>query len=349
MNKRLIGAVAVAGTLFAGSLLPAAAQENTQSASLSNDASFVSWFGNSSYIASQADEKGMVYYKVDETSKKAVQLITGDENANAACAAGDGSVYAYTNDSGKIVLINAYSNERKELAVDTASKSDLNLSQYGGELYYINDVGGKDDVIDVQTRGSVQAKTIVADSKKYKTDLVVNGNYAVYNLSQSGSVTEDKKTDENNATDVNVTVNAKGSEPQLYLVNLNDSSKGGQQITTTADSKVSPAVSKKGDVAYISVDENSNATLMYLPHGGSWKQIAGLDAIQCEFDSKDNLIFSATDKDGVDSLYKINGSIEPVKQMPMAGATEFSVSPDAGKVALFGGSDGISIAEVSGK
>lgn len=351
MNKRLISVLAVAGTLFAACTLPAAAQSPAQiSASLSSDASFVSWLGNSAYIASQADEKGTVYYKVDAQSKKAVELIPAAENANAVCAAGDGSVFAYTNDAGKIVIIGAYANQRKELSVDNAVKSDLNLSAYGGELFYINDVGGSENVLDAVTRGNSAPVTLVSDAKKFKTDLNVNGDYAVYLLSLSGSVSQDKPTDETNATDVNVTVATKGTEPQLYLIDTTMKSKGGKKMTSTDDSKVSPTVSNLGAVAYVSVDADGNTKLMYMPRGGSWMQVAnGYDVEQCEFDAAGSLIFSANDADGNKSLYRITGNAEPIKAESMGDASEFSISPDASHIALFGGSQGIGITQSSSK
>ena len=351
MNKRLIGALAVAGTLFAACTLPAAAQDAVpSSASLSSDVSFVSWLGGSAYIASQADDKGTAYYQVDAHSKKAVELIPADENANAVCAAGDGSVYAYTDDAGKIVVLNTNTKLRSELPVDTAVKSDLNLSGYGGELFYINDVGGKDDIVDAVTRGSAAPTLLVSDAKKFKTDLNVSGDYAVYLLAQSGTITSDKVTDETNATDVNVTVDEKGSEPQLYLINTNAKSNGGKQLTTTSDSKVSPAVSKQGSVAYVSVDTDGNTKLMYLPYNGKWSQVAkGYDVEQCEFDAIGNLIFSATDKDGNKQLYKIAGTADPVQIASMGDASEFSISPDASQIAVFGGDEGISITDNKSK
>jgi hypothetical protein len=213
------------------------------------------------FIASLETETGRVDYLVDAQSGKFEKLLDASD-ASELVINPNGTRAAYTNAAGEVYVLVLSTKFSIKVSADTEIKPELVWSTDGSTLYYLQgDKGSIISKVDVKT--GVITK-ILDDKVDYKSNLSVSadGNSFTYTVTKPGAVVADatKPVDSDD-----VTIDMKGTEPQIYFYDSSVKDSKPIQLTTAADDKVfSQAAADAGNVYYVSVsaDETAKATLV---------------------------------------------------------------------------------------
>jgi hypothetical protein len=212
----------------------------------------IQWVDSTSLIASQENETGRVDFLVNAQTGKYQQLLDAAD-ASELVVAPNGTKAAYTNADGEVFVIDLSTKVSTKVSSDINIKPELVWSSDGSSLFFLQ--GDKGTVINKLDLATGTISKVLDDKVDYKTNLDVStdGKIFTYTITKPGAVVADaSKPVEND----DVTIDMKGTEPQVYLFDSSVTDGKPVQLTTSADDKVFIHAAADGsNVSYVSVSD----------------------------------------------------------------------------------------------
>ena len=248
-------------TLMALSSFNFAAVPQTKAATpLTGTVNQPNWFGNEQLLVKSETETGFAYYQLGLNGES--KLVLQDTmNATEVAEHASGNLIAYVNDNGDLYLQDVKAQSVKKLSTDNEPKMELQFSTDGSKLYFL--MGEKIDQLVMIDLASGKQTILLADKVAYKSDLQisVDGTKALYVVTKAGTV---------NDKDESYTVDAKGTEPQLNVLDLAATASKPVQVTTSLDNKVFPRFTQDNKIVYVSTfADKDGMPLMQMNADGS--------------------------------------------------------------------------------
>lgn len=234
-------AIALVSALSLSSLSFAAA------APLSGDFEDPAWAGNQALVAKKVADEGTQYYLI-HTDGSSKLLLDSSANATEVSVSKDGSKIAYVNDNGDIYVMDMATSKSDLVTSDHDPKMELQFNDSGSKIYFL--AGDKIDKLSVIDLSEKKTTALVSDGVAYKSDLRVSADEskAAYVVTAAGKVDE---------TSGEYGVDSKGTEPQIYSVNLNGTDKP-VKLTDSTDNKVFTNMTQNNEVIYVSADPDKD-------------------------------------------------------------------------------------------
>lgn len=232
----MVGVMALSATSFAASN------------PLSGTVTSPKWSGSESLIAQVQTSEGTEYQKLSLNGTHEV-LVKASANATELTTSQDGTKAAYVNDNGDLFLVDLVSKKETKLSVDNEPKMELQFNTAGTKLYFL--MGDKIDKLAVIQLSDGKQSVLVSDGVAYKSDLDIakDESKAVYVVTGAGKVDETSEA---------LTIDTKGTEPQIYSVKLTGSDKP-VKLTTSLDNKISTKLNMAGETLFISAMDTTDA------------------------------------------------------------------------------------------
>ncbi|WEK53225.1 MAG: stalk domain-containing protein [Candidatus Cohnella colombiensis] len=231
-------------------------------ANLLGNVSHVQWADANRIIASQETEDGRIDYLVNVQTGQYFKLLNVAEGSDLVVSP-SGTLAAFTDVSGQVFLIDLNTRLSWKVSKDDSIKPELVWAADSKSIYFLQ--GDKGTVIAKLDLATAEIKTILSDKVDYKSNLKVStdGKVFTYAITKPGAVVADSNAPVDND---DVTIDMKGTEPQLFVYTVDPSIKDNKavQLTTGTDDKVFIEASADGNnVYYVSVSETAdNATLV---------------------------------------------------------------------------------------
>lgn len=298
------------------------------------------WVGNQQIVVGEVKTLGLEYYLVNATDGSAKVVIPEEKNATEVAASSDGMMIAYTNDNGDIFKMNLSDMKEEKISSDNEPKTELNWSTDGKKLFFLK--GEKLDAISAITLETKKTADILADKVAYKSDLYIspNGKRLIYTVTNAG--TTDATT---------LAISAKGTEPQIYRLDLTQKDAKPLKMTSSLDNKSYSVLAGSGAVIYLSTDPNNpeskSVARMTSSDGKSGSIMAEVNNPRQTMATPDGNAWCLTvNADGKQMVYNVAARVERF-EIPME-AQEITLSPDANKaIVLIPGTDSPSLQIVS--
>ncbi len=298
------------------------------------------WAGNQQIVVGEAKTIGLEYYLVNVADGSAKVVIPEEKNATEVAASSDGMMIAYTNDNGDIFKMNLSDMKEEKISSDNEPKTELAWAADGRKLYFLK--GEKLDAISVITLATKKTADVLADKVAYKSDLYLssNGKRLIYTVTNAG--TTDAAT---------LAVSAKGTEPQIYRLDLTQKDAKPLKMTSSLDNKSYSFLTDSGAVIYLSTDPNSPANKsvarLTSSDGKSSSAMTAVENPRQTMVTPDGNAWSLTvNTAGKQMVYNIAAKAERF-EIPM-DIKEITLSPDANKaIVLLPGTDSPSLQIVS--
>lgn len=291
----------------------------------------VQWLDSNRLIASQDTEEGRVDYLVNAKLGSYVKINLA-EGASDLVVAPNGHIAAYTNNAGEIYLIELNSRLTFKASADTNIKPELVWSSDSKTIYFLQ--GDKATVVAKLDLASEKISTVFDDKVEYKANLGVSadGKTFTYTVTKPGAVVADANKP---VEDDDVTIDTKGTDPQVYAYTVDPSVKDNKavQLTSTATNKVFFAPAADGSsVSFVNVgaDDAAVSTLV---------SVAKDKTVKTVFDKAD--IFEATQSGGSLILLTAGeGDKQAIYEVDAAGNSKllYAVSADVTDVIAKNGS-----------
>jgi hypothetical protein len=303
------------------------------SANLLENVDHIQFANAAQLVASQETETGRVDYLVDAQSGNFEKLLDASD-ASELVINPNGTRAAYTNAAGEVFVLVFSTKFSIQVSKDTEIKPELVWSSDGSTLYFLQgDKGSIISKLDVKT--GVITK-VLEDKVDYKTNLGVSadGKLFTYTVTKPGTVVADA----NKAVDIDdVTIDMKGTEPQIYFYDSSVKDSKPVQLTTAADDKVFvQAAADAGNVSYVSVgaDETAKSTLVAVSKDKTVKTLfADKDVYQAVMSGgKWYLLTEGTATSQF--IYEVDPATGTVKQLFTVSDSVSDVIVKAGSIAI---------------
>jgi hypothetical protein len=223
----------------------------------------IQWIDSLSLIASQENETGRVDFLVNAQTGKYQQLLDAAD-ASELVVAPNATKAAYTNADGEVFVIDLSTKVSTKVSADINIKPELVWSADGSSLFFLQ--GDKGTVINKLDLATGTISKVLDDKVDYKANLDVSadGKIFTYTVTKPGAVVADAtKPVEND----DVSIDMKGTEPQVFMFDSSVTDGKPVQLTTSADDKVFIHAAADGsNVAYASVSDTgvrSTLNLVY--------------------------------------------------------------------------------------
>ncbi len=289
----------------------AGAPQVKSSVTLSGVVNEPNWFGNEQLLVKSETELGFEYYQLGLNSDSKL-LLQASANATEVAERPDGSQFAYVNDNGELFLQDLQSQTLKKLSVDNEPKMELQFSKDGSKLYFL--MGEKIDQIVMIDLATGKQTGILADKVSYKSDLQISpdGTLAMYAVTKAGTV---------NDKDESFTVDVKGTEPQLNVLDLKVAGAKPVQVTSSLDNKVYPRFTQDNNIVFISafIDKDGMSLMEMSPDGIQLNYLVNhLDVSQVLVLNDGSLLVVGESKNYKKALFKVaaNGSTQKLVTLP---------------------------------
>ncbi|MDQ0063122.1 stalk domain-containing protein [Paenibacillus harenae] len=208
------------------------------------------WAGGARLIVSNSSENGREDYLVNAANGK-YELLLSSANTSDLVVSPNGQSAAYTDANGAVYVIDLNSKESKQVSTDSSIKNELQWSQDGTALFYLQ--GDKSSVIAKVNLADGTVTKVLEDKVDYKANLDVSadGMKFAYTVNKQPKVTADSSVDV--ALD-DVAIDAAGTEAQVYFYNSAAADNKPVQLTKDTDDKVFIELAADGSkVYYVSV------------------------------------------------------------------------------------------------
>lgn len=259
--------------------------------------------------------------------------ITSEDNAVGAVISPDGRTGAFTDESGKLYLIDIASGYEGPLSKDTSVKTDLTWSADGKKLYFIQ--GDKQEKIAYINVDTGKITEVLADKVENKSEVQVSadGKKLVYFVNITGKADNDK-----DSTEESLQIDYSKAGTQVFSLDLTTSEAAAVQWTKDADNKLYLSLLPDGKVVYVSADPEgivSNNVLKVISADGAKTAnlAADIDVIHSRL-MHGKLIVVGASGDGLYKVYEISSTgIKKELYSSQAEITEAAVS-SSGTIAL---------------
>lgn len=283
------------------------------------------WVNSSTILVSNEDVQSSKTLLLNTTTKK----ITHTVNGTGLVVSPNGKQAIYSNENGFVYLVDLISKKTKPLNIeDDSIKSEFVWSHDGKKVYFLQgDKGEKIASINVED-GVIT--TIFSDSLNYKADLQlsVDGQKLLYTVGKEGSTSftegDNPEVDKIDTTD---------TEPQIYVLNLNEATPAAIKVTSTTDNKVFPGFVTNGNIVYLSA-ESDDDNLPELKMIDQNNKINTLNATKNIISSlvtpKGEVMILVAESNKTSVIYKVNISTKKLTKVVSTKLklTSFSVSGD---------------------
>lgn len=291
---------------------------------VSGDTFELQWVNNSTILVSNEDVQDSRTLLLNTTTKKVVHTV----KSTGLVASPNGKQAIYSDENGFVYLVDLMSKKTKKLnGEDDSIKTEFVWSHDGKKVYFIQgDKSEKLGLINIQD-GSIT--TIFSDSLNYKADLhlSVDGNKLLYTVGKEGSTSF---TDGNNPEVDHIDLT--GTEPQIYTLNLTESTPTAVAVTTTTDNKVFPNFLANGNIVYLSADTEDEKQLPKLKMIDKNNKTTTLSSskgiIYSCVSPKGDLMILVAESNGSSVIYKVNTVTKKLTKVVSTKLklTSFSVS-----------------------
>ncbi|MCD9025905.1 stalk domain-containing protein [Cohnella silvisoli] len=230
-------------------------------ANLLADIDHIQWIDSTSFIGSVENETGRFDYLVNAQTGKYKELLNAAD-ASELVVSPNAMKAAYSNAIGEVFIIDLSTGASTKASADSSIKPELVWSPDGTALYFLQ--GDKGSVIAKLELASGTISKILEDKVDYKANLEVSadGKTFTYTVTKPGAVVADSSKPVEND---DVTIDTKGTEPQIYMYTVDPSNNKAVQLTTSSDDKVFIHASADASaVSYVSVsdEEGVKSTLI---------------------------------------------------------------------------------------
>lgn len=261
-------------------------------------------------------------------------FATDDRTAEYAVSA-DRKWGAFTDENGRLGIINLFSGVIHPLGTDNSVKTDLVWSADGKTLYFIQ--GDKQEKIAKADAATGAVSSIVSDKVENKSMLRVSddGKSALYIVNITGTATTDKE-----GTEESLTVDYSKAGEQLYLIDLTAKDAKAAALTSGSDNKLYPEFWGDGAV-YLSADPEGAAPnkVKTVKKDGTAADL-NLSVEPFWLGKADGkLLVAGTTADGTSVVFSIAEGGQPAELYRTSGQiSEISVSADGGLAVISDGS-----------
>lgn len=305
----------------------AAVSQTKGNMQLSGTVNQPNWFGNEQLLVKSETETGFDYYQLGLHGESKL-LLQASANATEVAEHPLGMQLAYVNDNGELYLQDLQTQTVKKISIDNEPKMELQFSKDGNKLYFL--MGEKIDQLAMIDLASGKQTILLADKVAYKSDLQVSedGTKALYAVTKAGTV---------NDKDESYTVDAKGTEPQLNVVDLTAASPKPLQVTSSLDNKVFPRFTQNNQIVYVSAyaDKDGMPLMQLSADGRSQKTLVNhLEVSQVLVLTDGTLLVVGENASFKKALFRVadNGSTQKIATLP-AGTLEVQAK-DLGHIAV---------------
>lgn len=171
---------------------------------------------------------------------------SGRKNATEVSASYDGTLIAYTNDNGDIFKMNL--NDMKEEENQFGQRAENRACMGSRWQQGVFPEGEKLDAISAITVATKISADVLADKVAYKSDLYI---------SPSGKRRSTRLPNAGTTDATTLAVSAKGTEPQIYRLDLTQKGAKPVKMTSSLDNKSYSVLAESGSVIYLSTDPGS--------------------------------------------------------------------------------------------
>lgn len=287
------------------------------------------WVNNSTILATNENGEDSRTLLVNIHSKKEVSSI----NASELVVSPNGKQAIYSDENGFAYLVDVMSKKSIKLnSEDDSVKSEFVWSKDGQQVYFLQ--GDKSEKIGAINVGDGSVKTIFEDKLNYKSDLHLsaNGKKLLYIAGKEGSTTF---TEGDNPEVVNI--DTTGTEPQIYVVNLNEATPAAVAVTATTDNKLFPGFLSNGDIVYLSaeVDNDNLPELKVIKEDKTVKTVVSNKDILSSVVTADGDVFILVAEKGSSVIYKVDTATKKLSKVAQTKLKlhSFSVSNDGKSIA----------------
>ncbi|MGO4538861.1 hypothetical protein AB4Z33_09060 [Paenibacillus sp. 2TAB19] len=208
------------------------------------------WAGGTRLIVSNSSDNGREDYLVNAANGK-YELLLSSAGTSDLVVSPNGQNAAYTDANGAVYVIDLNSKESKQVSTDSSIKNELQWSQDGTALFFLQ--GDKNSIIAKVNLADGTVSKVLEDKVDYKANLDVSadGTKFAFTVNKQPKVTADSNVDV--ALD-DVAIDAAGTEAQVYFYNAAAADNKPAQLTKDTDDKVFIELSADGSkVYYVSV------------------------------------------------------------------------------------------------
>lgn len=278
-------------------------------ANLLQGADRVQWLDANRLIASQDTEDGRVDYLVNAKTGSFAKLSLA-AGASDLVVAPNGYLAAYTSETGEVNVIDLNIGINYKVSTDTNIKPELAWAADSGSIYFLQ--GDKGSVIAKLNLKTREISVILEDKVDYKSNLGVSadGKTFTYTVTKPGTVVADasKPVDEDD-----VSIDTKGTEPQLYAYTVDPSNKDNKpvQLTTSTDNKVFFSTAADGSsVSFVSVgsDDAALSKLLSVAKDKTTKTLFDKADIFDAAQSGSNLVLLTAGQGDNEAIYEVDAS-----------------------------------------
>ncbi|WP_066250177.1 TolB family protein [Neobacillus drentensis] len=298
---------------------------------ISGDSYNPQWINNSNLLVGNDNDFGSSTYVINVNSKKGLLKINGTDLSVSQ----DGKQAVYSDENGKVYLVNLLNNKISTLnANEDSPKFNFVWSKDGTKVYFI--LGTKMDSIASINIKDGAINPINSDKLTSKADLTLSpdGKKLLYTAGKEGTTnyTDPDKTD---VTDIDLT----NTESQLFVVDMTAAEVQSVALTTTPDNKAFPAFLPNGNIVYTSYDADG-VKLPILNVIGAKNAIASLvtgrDIATATVSAKGKLIIVVNEKDGLHTIYEVNTTSLAITKLAQTKLeiSSVSVAPDGKRMAI---------------
>jgi hypothetical protein len=273
----------------------------------------IQWVDSTSLIASQENETGRVDFLVNAQTGKYQQLLDAAD-ASELVVAPNGTKAAYTNADGEVFVIDLSTKVSTKVSADINIKPELVWSADGSSLFFLQ--GDKGTVINKLDLATGTISKVLDDKVDYKANLDVSadGKIFTYTVTKPGAVVADAtKPVEND----DVSIDMKGTEPQVFMFDSSVTDGKPVQLTTSADDKVFIHAAADGsNVAYASVSDTGVRSTLNLVYKDKNSKIvfSDKDVYQAVLSGGNWYLLTAGDANN-QFIYKVDPATGVAKQL----------------------------------
>jgi hypothetical protein len=273
----------------------------------------IQWVDSTSLIASQENETGRVDFLVNAQTGKYQQLLDAAD-ASELVVAPNATKAAYTNADGEVFVIDLSTKVSTKVSADINIKPELVWSADGSSLFFLQ--GDKGTVINKLDLATGTISKVLDDKVDYKANLDVSadGKIFTYTVTKPGAVVADAtKPVEND----DVSIDMKGTEPQVFMFDSSVTDGKPVQLTTSADDKVFIHAAADGsNVAYASVSDTGVRSTLNLVYKDKNSKIvfSDKDVYQAVLSGGNWYLLTAGDANN-QFIYKVDPATGVAKQL----------------------------------
>lgn len=288
------------------------------------------WVNNSTILVTNEDGQDSRTLLLNTASKKVVYTV----NATELVVSPNGKQAIYADENGIAHLVDLLAKKEKTLnAEDDSVKSEFIWSKDGQTVYFLT--GDKLDQVGSMNVTDGTVKTILSDKVNYKSDLHLSadGKKLLYVVGKEGSTTF-TEGDNPEVVDIDTT----GTEPQIYLINLEDAKPTAAAMTSTTDNKLFPGFLSNGNIAYLSaeVDNDNFAELKVIKEDKTITTlVSNKDILSSVVTADGEVLILVAESNGYSVIYKVDPSTKKLFKVAQTKLklTSFTVSNDEKSIA----------------